>query len=97
MDQLFIPLEFIKDKELNNTECIVLAIYRHYTFKSEQHCCTLSNKDVCDFVGLKEVSGLRKIKKHLKELGYIKTDGMNVTYLKEKLNDDGNDKWFCEV
>ena len=93
---LFIPSEFYKVKELNNTERVVLAIYRHYTFKSDEHCCTLTKKQIAEDLCI-SVDYMKKIKKHLKELGYIKTDGMNVTYLKEKLNDDGIDKWFCEV
>ena len=76
MGELFIPLMFLENKELSCTECFVLALYRHYTLKTDQHCCTLSNKEVCNKVRLKDVRNLRRIKKHLKELGYIKTDGM---------------------
>lgn len=89
---------FLENKELNHTECVVLAIYRHYTLKTDQHCCTLSNKEVCDSIGLKDVRNLQRSKKHLKELGYIKTDGMIVTYVSFDESDDGkNDRWFCEV
>ena len=95
MEELFIPIEFYRIKELNNTERTVLAIYRHYTFKSDLHYCTLKNEDVCNLIGLKDVRYLRRIKKHLKDLGLIKTDGMNVTYI--NANDDGNDVWFCDV
>ena len=98
MGELFIPSRLLKNKELSITECCVLAIYRHYTLKTDQHCCTLSNKEVCDSIGLKDVRNLRRMKKHLKELGYIKTDGMIVTYVSFDESDDGkNDRWFCEV
>lgn len=96
MEELFIPLDFIRSKELSTTECFVLAIYRHYTFKSDEHCCTLPNKDVCKISRIGERQ-LKRIKKHLKELGYIRTDDMNVVYVKEKFDDDGSETWFCEV
>lgn len=95
MEDLFIPLDFIRSKELSTTECFVLAIYRHYTFKCDEHCCTLPNKEVCKIPRIGERQ-LKRIKKHLKELGYIRTDGMKVVYVKEMFDDDGSEAWFCE-
>lgn len=77
-----IPIEFQKLEELNNTECMVLAIYRYYTVEGDLHYCSLSNEDICKMVRLKDTSNLRRIKNHLKELGYIRTDGgIKVTYV----------------
>lgn len=72
---LFIPDEILEIEELNNTECMVLAVYWYYTVEGSLHCCTLTNKDVCKKARIKEERGLRKIKKHLKDLGLIRTDG----------------------
>ena len=72
---LFIPDEILEIEELNNTECMVLAVYWYYTVEGSLHCCTLTNKDVCKMARIKEERGLRKIKKHLKDLGLIRTDG----------------------
>lgn len=60
---------------LNNiTECAVLSIYKYYTEKGDRHCCTLRNEDICKMTKLNERT-LQRIKKYLKELGYIRTDG----------------------
>lgn len=82
MDGIFIPMELQQIEELNNTESMVLAIYRYYTINGDLHCCALKNEDICKMVRLKDESNLRRIKKHLKELGYIRTDGgVRVIYL----------------
>lgn len=85
MEGIFIPMELLEINELTNTECMVLAIYRYYTVNGSLHCCTLKNEDICKMVRLKDESNLRRIKKHLKELGYIRTDGgIRVIYLGTK-------------
>ena len=89
MEGIFIPMEILEVEEINNTEKMVLSIYRYYTVNGDLHCCTLKNEDICKIVQLKDESNLRRIKKHLKELGFIRTDGgIKVTYLgvKEDLN-----------
>ena len=89
MEGIFIPMEILEIEEINNTEKMVLSIYRYYTVNGDLHCCTLKNEDICKIVQLKDESNLRRIKKHLKELGFIRTDGgIKVTYLgvKEDLN-----------
>ena len=81
---LFIPNEILDldIKDLSNTECMVLAIYWYYTVEGSLHCCKLPNKDVCKKARIKDVRKLQRIKKHLKELGYIRTDGgITVTYI----------------
>ncbi len=82
MKGIFIPMEFQEIEELTNTECMVLAIYKYYTETGDLHCCSLRNEDICKMVRLKDGSNLRRIKKHLKDLGYIRTDGgIRVIYL----------------
>lgn len=80
LEELFIPFEFYKTKELNSSERCVLAIYRHYTIEDEQHYCSVTNSQIADYLNISVVY-VKKIKKHLKELGYIKTDGTKVIYL----------------
>ena len=98
---IYIPDEILEIEELNNTECMVLSIYRYYTLNGDLHCCTLKNEDICKMVRLKDESNLRRIKKHLKELGFIRTDGgIRVTYIgvkednnvphKEEIVEDNN-------
>ena len=78
---LFIPDEILAIEELSDQECMVLAVYWDYTVEGELHCCTLTNKNVCKKARIKSVRTLQRIKSHLKELGYIKTDGgTNVIY-----------------
>lgn len=82
MEGIFIPMEFLEREELTITECMVLSIYRYYTIKGKQHCCSLRNDDICKIVRLKDKRNFRRIKRHLKELGYIRTDGgVRVIYL----------------
>lgn len=82
MDGIFIPMEFQILEGLTNTESMVLAIYKYYTEKGNLHYCSLKNEDICKMVRLKNESNLIRIKKHLKKLGYIRTDGgIRVYYL----------------
>ena len=84
---IFIPFEFFERKELSQTERIVLAVYKFYTEKGTNHCCTLRNQDICKMIDLKNSDYLAHIKKHLKELGYIRTDGgIRVYYQNTDLN-----------
>lgn len=83
MKGLFIPDEIL-DMDLNITECAVLSIYKYFTEKGDRHCCTLLNEDICRKVKINERK-LQRIKKHLKELGYIRTDGgIRVYYLSSR-------------
>lgn len=79
---LYIPPEILGNDELTDKECMILAIYRYYTVEGSLHCCTLKNEDVCSMARMKDIRRFRRIKKHLKDLGYIKTDGgIRVTYI----------------
>ena len=92
---ILIPREIWSIEELSVKECIVLSIYRYYTVNGNFHYCALSNDEMCKMSRLKDKSHFGKIKKHLKDLGYIRTDGgVKVTYLGVKGNgfktiDDG--------
>ena len=73
---IFKPFEFYKIKELNSLDLDVLAFYRYYTLEGHNHCCEMSNEKICEkFYGRFGVRNLRMIKKKLKDLGLIKTDG----------------------
>ena len=71
---VFIPNEILKVKDLNITEKVVLAIYKYYTEQGKYKYCSLSKPQIADELGI-SVDYVKDIKKHLKELGYIKTDG----------------------
>ena len=78
---IFIPDEFLENNELNHTEMIVLSIYKYYTENGKYKCCSLTCSQIADKLNV-SIWYLNKIKKHLKELGYISTDGgIKVTYL----------------
>ena len=73
MKGFFIPLEFGKLK-LTQIEEKLLATYRYYTLKGDYHNCALTNKKLAEMLFVNERS-IQRAKKHLKELGYIKTNG----------------------
>ena len=74
-------MEFYKIKELKGTERDVLALYKYYTEKGKNKCCSMTNDQIADELNI-STRYLREIKKHLKDLGYIRTDGgIKVTYL----------------
>ena len=70
----FIPGEFYKIKELNGVERDVLALYKYYTENGEYKCCCLNNTQIAEYFDVSP-RHIREIKKHLKELGFISTDG----------------------
>lgn len=73
MKGFFIPLEFGKLK-LTQIEEKLLATYRYYTLKGDYHHCALTNKKIAEMLYVNERS-IKRAKKHLKNLGYIKTNG----------------------
>ena len=78
---VFIPNEILKLKDINITEKVVLSIYKYYTEQGKYKCCSLSKPQIADELGI-SIDYVKDIKKHLKELGYIRTDGgIRVIYL----------------
>ena len=78
---ILIPGEFYKDQNLKGMERDVLALYKYYTENGKYKCCSLNNTQIAEFFNV-STRYLRTVKKHLKELGYISTDGgIKVTYL----------------
>ena len=73
MKGFFIPLEFGKLK-LTQIEEKLLATYRYYTIKGDYHHCALTNKKLAEMLYVNERS-IKRAKKKLKNLGYIKTNG----------------------
>ena len=74
MEGIFIPMEFYKVKELRGLERDILALYKYYTDNGKYKCCVLTNRQIAEefCIGIRH---LQEIKQHLKELGYIRTDG----------------------
>ena len=73
MKGFFIPLDFGKLK-LTQIEEKLLATYRYYTIKGDYHHCALTNKKLAEMLYVNERS-IKRAKKKLKDLGYIKTNG----------------------
>lgn len=71
---IFIPDEFYKDRELKGLERDILALYMYYTENGTYKCCCLNNSQIAEYFNVSE-RYLRMVKRHLKELGYINTDG----------------------
>ena len=93
MEGIFIPNEILKLKDLNITEKVVLSIYKYYTEQGKYKCCSLSKPQIADELGI-SVDYVKDIKKHLKELGYIKTDGgIRVIYLGIQVGDITPSEW----
>lgn len=87
MEGIFIPNEILKLKDINITEKVVLSIYKYYTEQGKYKCCSLSKPQIADELGI-SVDYVKDIKKHLKELGYIRTDGgIRVIYLGVQVGD----------
>ena len=81
MEGIFIPNVILKLKDINITEKVVLSIYKYYTEQGKYKCCSMSKPQIADELGI-SVDYVKDIKKHLKELGYIRTDGgIRVIYL----------------
>ena len=80
MKGLFIPDEILKKDGLTATEKMVLSVYKYYTENGKYKCCSLTCEQVADELNISVVY-IKKIKKHLKELGYIRSSGIKVTYL----------------
>ena len=80
MNGIFIPDEFF-ELNLTHTEIMVLSFYKYYTEKGKMKCCKQPNESIYTKLHISEKT-FKKVKKHLKELGYIRTDGgIRVYYL----------------
>ena len=77
---VYVPDEILKIDKLNMNERVVLSKYKYYTEKGEYKCCSLTCEQIADELNM-SVWYLKKIKKHLKELGYIRTSGIKVFYV----------------
>lgn len=77
---VYIPDEILKIDNLNMNERVVLSKYKYFTEDGKYKCCSLTCEQIADELNM-SVWYLKKIKKHLKELGYIRTSGIKVFYL----------------
>jgi len=80
MDGIFIPKEILQVEELSFTEKGVLALYKYYTKNGKNKCCTLTKPQIAEELGISVVY-MKKIKRHLTELGLIKSSGIKVFYV----------------
>lgn len=75
---IFIPDEFFK-LDLTHTEMLILAIYKYCTEEEPLKCCVYTNQSIADMIKV-NVQTVKRAKKRLRELGYIRTDGGIRTY-----------------
>lgn len=61
------------------TEKAILAIYQYYTEQGKYKCCTLTKPQIADELNI-SVNTVKEFKKHLKDLGYIRTEGKNKVF-----------------
>ena len=74
MEGVFIPSEFYKDKNLKGLERDVLALYKYYTENGTSKCCCLNSVQIAEYFNVSS-RYIKSVRKYLKELGYIRTDG----------------------
>ena len=74
MEGIFIPMEFYKNTELKGLERDVLALYKYYTENGNNKCCSLNSVQIAEMFNVSS-RYIKSVRQHLKELGYIKTDG----------------------
>ena len=80
MDGIFIPDEIKTLKTINLAEKVLLSIYWYYT-NGKLKCCKKTNEDIYNELMVSK-NTFHRMKTHLKELGYIRTDGgIRVYYL----------------
>ena len=80
MDGIFIPNEIKTLKTINLAEKVLLSIYWYYT-NGKLKCCKKTNEDIYSELMVSK-NTFHRMKTHLKELGYIRTDGgIRVYYL----------------
>ena len=73
MDGIFIPNEIKTLKTINLAEKVLLSIYWYYT-NGKLKCCKKTNEDIYNELMVSK-NTFHRMKTHLKELGYIRTDG----------------------
>lgn len=80
MNGIFIPDEIKTLKTINLAEKVLLSIYWYYT-NGKLKCCKKTNEDIYNEIMVSK-NTFHRMKTHLKELGYIRTDGgIRVYYL----------------
>ena len=89
MKGIFIPDEVLRLQTLNHTEMMILSIYKYYTEEGKLRCCKMPNEEIYKMLGVGERT-FQRMKKHLKELGYIHTNGgISVRYIGVEGGDAG--------
>lgn len=71
---IWIPTEILEDNRLDLTEKVILAIYKYYTVDGDAHCCFLTNDKIAEMIGESKRT-IQRVKKNLKELNLIDSDG----------------------
>ena len=80
MEGIFIPREILEIEDLSSTEKMVLSLYKYYTENGKYKCCSLTKPQIAEELCISP-RYMKKIKRHLTELGYIRTSGIKVFYV----------------
>lgn len=71
---IFTPLWISKDSNLSGNEKLLYSIYYYYTTNGKLGCCKIINEELANMINV-NVRQLKRYKKHLIDLEYIKTNG----------------------
>lgn len=74
-----LPLDILMNEVLNGDEKMMLSLYYYFT-NGAGGGCYWKNREVAEMLKVSEHT-VQNYKKHLKELGYIKVDGLCTTCL----------------
>lgn len=82
MKGIFTPIEIQTLDTITWTEKALLSIYYYFTTEGKYKCCSMKNEDLYKNELKISKNTFERAKKHLKELGYIRTNGgIRVWYL----------------
>lgn len=73
-DCIVTPKWLASERNLNGNEKLLYSIYYYYTTKGKLGCCKIINEELASIIGV-TVRQLKRYKKHLTDLEYIKTNG----------------------
>lgn len=81
MEKFCVYNDELKGLGLTMNEKALLSIYKYFTEQGKMKCCTLTNRDLANELEINEIY-FSKLKRGLKEKGFITTDGgLRVKYL----------------
>jgi hypothetical protein len=80
----------IEKLKLAPAEKMLLSYYKYFTEQGSAKCCMLTNEELADRIGI-GIASLYRVKKHLKDLGYIYSNGGIKVWFKRLKKQSQND------